>query len=88
MAAQAGQEIVYNLEYYFQMYLESPLTNGNTSFKCTVVECKNNIMVIHVVLPNNIRFSDKAYSLMRCFQEKDGSWNLLVINDEKYIKII
>lgn len=81
-----GQEIIYNLDYFFEMYLENPRTNGDATFRCKVVVCINsNIMVINVVLPTDIKFSDKAYDLRRCFQETNGSWNLAVIIDERLI---
>lgn len=71
--------IHYDLGPFFEMYLDGPWLYGNTVFKCNVIEITNDrVMVIHTILPMNIRFSDKAYELIRCQQNTDGSWYLLV----------
>jgi len=81
---QLGDEIIYNLNYFFEMYIEKEnhRTNNDSLFRCKVIDIiNNNLMVINVILPADVTFSDKAYDLRRCFQTTNGSWNLAVIMD-------
>lgn len=73
-------EITYNLDYFFNWYVENPKLYSNTNFSCKVVKIVNNkIMIINVMLPTDVEFSNKAYDLGRCVQQMNGSWNLAVI---------
>jgi hypothetical protein len=84
--AEQGQEIMYNLANFFEMYAEKPGTHSSTLFRCRVVKrVGKNIMIINVELPAEVAFTDKAYDLGRCYQETNHSWNLAVVVDEKLV---
>jgi hypothetical protein len=78
-----GTKVRYDLAYFYRWYANEEVSNAVSV--CEVVEDLGETMVMNTIIPQGVTFGEKAYSLGRCMEQHDGSWNLLVIKDAKLI---
>ena len=69
-----------DLSIFFEWYVISKIPDTKI-FKATLITEFENTLLIKTILPDDIEFSDKAYDLMRCKKNPDGSWLLYIMKN-------
>lgn len=75
--------IQYDAAYYFRWYSTNKVEN--CVIDCTIVDVKGNYMIVNTILPKDAKLGEKAFSLMKCQELPDGTWNLLLINESIFL---